>query len=776
MAATRRGQPELRVRLPSVSQAPILPDVPPISALFLIEFDVKAGYTVSWKAGQPGIELEGEVEYKSLPSGLHTVSDDLIYFVHDRYAGLSAFVNAPVEDSDVRNARMLAVGVLVPLSYGRLGRAWKHVEGLKELASRLAANAKETNLLEEYWEKHQARDIYDISIVSNIPLPTVELLSPSSPPHRLKPLFTVGVHDIPFLMAGGKSSTNNTGAGWIACTTDSILATKDTLCDMLITMPGPHAAHAKERVWPTIECPRGVPVKATQRDLRRYRTLRTGLTRLQQQQQPPCTVSPTAQSSFSTATTVPDSSNKKGKKSEKTADEAYELTEDDERRIVEPLSWAALAYSGFMWWASAGEQGRSDEAQEAAYDAALLADLSSSSFPTFVPAASSALMNRNASAAPSAALSISVGSLAAAGQQQQQRQQQGPDEARVELAVITYFHRLTTGILGTLADVVNSGGSDGSDSDPDPGDDGDDDRGDESAVEDEDENEALLGGADNADDDGDQETRRGGRGIRIGSQAMADMGLDVWSGSDAAFVRELVERYFDHRAYVEGKGVESTEHQSRVLSVRNHEFYGLDYESGLDTARRLSEEPSLAGTLILLNRARWDDPGSSLTILGCTLWSAIPEEAYGAVESKVNDFRKIRKWTTQKHNEVHAEEAAWLRKQVAQVASQDGNAQRRLLVATHHAPCVEGTSRPEHSSNPWMPAFATDLVDQEGWGGVNTWVFGHTHYSTDLLRNGIWLVANQRGYVLPGSVAQREEGEKAKKIAHEFDAAMVITV
>ncbi|RYP58029.1 hypothetical protein DL769_009143 [Monosporascus sp. CRB-8-3] len=670
MAATRRGQPGLRVRLPSVPQVPTFPDVPPISALFLIEFDVKAGYTVSWKAGQPGIELEGEVEYKSLPSGLHTVSDDLIYFVHDIYAGLSAFVNAPVEDSEVRNARMLAVGALVPLSYGRLGRAWKHAEGLKELASRLAANSKETNLLEEYWEKHQARDsettesetslqkhmpdspaisvqipakrpphgharsrsmsdgtallasdhklspyhparsltrllhifgplifpiqraallrkrilischapvheicnfVYDISILSNIPLSTVELLSPSSPPHRLKPLFTVGVHDIPFLMAGAKSSPNETGAGWVACTTDSILATKDTLCDMLITMPGPHAAHAKERVWPTIECPRGVPVKATQRDLRRYRALRTGLTRLQQQQQPSRTASPTAPSRGSTtATTAPDSSNKKGKRSEKTADEAYELTEDDERRIVEPLSWAALAYSGFMWWASAGEQGRSDEAEEAAHDAALLADLSSS-FLAFAPSASSALMSANASAGPSVDLSTSVYSLAAAGGQQQLHQQQGTDEARVELAVITYFHRLTTGILGTLADVVNSGGSDGSDSDPDPGDGGDDDddRGDESAIEDEDENEALLGGANNAggDDEDEQEARRGGRGIRIGSQAMADMGLDVWSGSDAAFVRELVERYFDRRAYVEGKGVESQQAHSTEESL-----------------------------------------------------------------------------------------------------------------------------------------------------------------------------------------------------------------
>lgn len=163
MAATRRGQPELHVRLPPRSpatstSAAAWADLPSISALFLIDFDVKAGYTISWKASRSDVELEGVVEYKSLPSGLHTVADDLIYFVHGDYAGLSAFVNAPCEDTEARNARMLAVGVLVPLSYGRLGRAWKHAEELKEMASQLADDAKQTQLLEEYWEKHQARD------------------------------------------------------------------------------------------------------------------------------------------------------------------------------------------------------------------------------------------------------------------------------------------------------------------------------------------------------------------------------------------------------------------------------------------------------------------------------------------------------------------------------------------------------------------------------------------------------------------------------------------
>ncbi|KAI1457648.1 hypothetical protein F4805DRAFT_427649 [Annulohypoxylon moriforme] len=601
MAASRRGQPELQVRLPSTSNiatAATLPDLPPISALFLINFDVKAGYTISWKAAKPGVELEGVVEYKSLPSGLHTVSEDLIYFVHDGYAGLSAFVNAPVEDSEVRNARMLAVGVLVPLSYGRLGRAWRHAEGLKAIASALATDNKETTLLEEYWKKSQADQesaipsesiesptvtfqtpskqpkghlrnrsasdgaallapghrlspfhpawsltklldtfgplifpiqraallrkrilischapvqeacnfVYDISILSNIPQPTFELLSSNAPPHRLRPLFSIGVHDIPFLVEDSKSkpNTNNpsdtepeAGTGWIACTTDSILAKKDTLWDVLVTMPAPYSSNAKHHIWPKIEGPQGASIKATQRDLRRFRSLKAGLARLQ------ATSPGTSPTTPGTATIAQD------------ADDLF-LDEAEEKEVVEPLSWTALAYNGFMWWASAGEQARAERAEESAREAELLADLSST---------------RMEGPRASADLSTSIASLTP---RRTSSAHPDPDEARTELALITYFHRLTTQILGTLADIVEST----SDDDEDVVDEG----------EEESDDAALL------PDSGEEEMDA--RGIRIESDAVARMGLDVWSAADAEFVKAAVKTYFGRRAYVEGKGVE----------------------------------------------------------------------------------------------------------------------------------------------------------------------------------------------------------------------------
>ena len=51
------------------------------------------------------------------------------------YAGLSAYYRKDAPD-DERNARMIAIGILVPSTgrYGRLGRAWNHASQLKILA------------------------------------------------------------------------------------------------------------------------------------------------------------------------------------------------------------------------------------------------------------------------------------------------------------------------------------------------------------------------------------------------------------------------------------------------------------------------------------------------------------------------------------------------------------------------------------------------------------------------------------------------------------------
>ncbi|KAL6866971.1 hypothetical protein J3F83DRAFT_96899 [Trichoderma novae-zelandiae] len=623
MAPARRAHPSSLSVPPPPAAA--LVDLPPIAALFLIDFDVKAGYTIAWKQAAPGLELEGVVEYKSLPSGLHTVSDDLIYFVHDgSHAGLSAFVNEPCEEEEARHARMIAVGILVPLSYGRLGRSWRHAENLKQMAATLAKNRNQTEILEKYWDSNKAKEgetfptvntplspvpdqlrkthgrnssltdgvslfqpehklspyhpawslaelldrfgplifpvhraallrqrilischapvreicnfVYNISILSNIPLSIADALPTPPPPQRLRPLFNIGVHDISFLMDDLKASkrdrsdesavddADESGSGWIACTTDSILATKDTLWDMLITMPPDYSANAKEKAWPVVEYAGGKVVKATQRDLRRFNALRTGLARLAAitpttpGQGPPSPASETSQVRLSTSHSA-----------RVVKDEPYGAADN----LVEPLTWAAFAYNGFMWWASAGEQIRSDEQEESTRDAALLADLLS---PTSPRVASMSFPPSASSPSPGEPLSNSIASLAG--------HRAGVDgEANIELAIITYFHRLTTQMLSVMLDIVDSADEPYRDdtNDEDNADDDDDDD------DDDDENEELIP---NGGDEPDLPV------ITIDSRSIEEMGLDVWSASDALFVQELAAVYFGRRAVIEGKGVE----------------------------------------------------------------------------------------------------------------------------------------------------------------------------------------------------------------------------
>lgn len=330
---------------------------------------------------------------------------------------------------------------------------------------------------------------------------------------------------------------------------------KEGLWDMLITMPPPHSSNAKQRVWPTVECPKGVPVKATQRDLRRFRTLTAGLARLaaaELTQSAPEPSSPRSEASDAAEDAPPPSS------SSATAAAPLKSSsggsdDEDMDAIVEPVTWTALAYNGFMWWASAGEKRRADELDEQSRDAALLAGLAPPAHSgaaqrraSFGGGGSSSMVDSLASLAPAAGPAGAGGGDDEGGS----GGGEGSDtQARVELAVVAYFHRLTTAVLSVLADIVDSSddddllGVDLDDANSDAG------AGSGSAPGREEERDRLLPGG-----SGDASCSRGS--IRVDSQALAQMGLDVWSQADANFVQEVTARYFSRRAYVETKGVE----------------------------------------------------------------------------------------------------------------------------------------------------------------------------------------------------------------------------
>ncbi|KAK7545863.1 hypothetical protein IWX50DRAFT_553534 [Phyllosticta citricarpa] len=548
--------------------------LPPLAALFLIKFDLKVGYTITWKRSVAGLDLDGAVEFKSLPSGLHSIKEDLVYFVHDRYVGLSAFINGPASEEE-RNAHLVAVGILVPLSRGRLGRSWLHAQKLRELAKQLVHDTTKTEPLEQYWVDNSAdrnridegnktyasrnrglsnitqfhpghetlsvshpalsiikyidtfgplvfplqraallrkrilfittppvrlscEFVYDLSILSSIPSSVTGVLPPGSEPlQRLRSLFTVGVHDIPHLQDDAKKHEEakdsnyflDGGAwtpGWAACTTDEVLSIKANLYDIIVELPAQLENPAQEKRWPRIKTSTGKEIKATQRDMRRFRILHSELRKTQRHSMEVHRHDDHGGADLDDDSEVDDDQvallSRSRTDSESSEDDIYA------DNLVEAPSWTALAYSGFMWWASAGERD-SSAGEEADCDRALLGDLSD-----FMTASLRGGSSDDAMA---------------------QTWYQGTGAPHT--AIIAYFHRLTAEIFSTLGDLVDA--------------------------------------AD--DEEGDDEEAEGEeRSVVVHSEDTSRMGLDVWSESDKAFVKEVLAMYFGRRAEVHGASIE----------------------------------------------------------------------------------------------------------------------------------------------------------------------------------------------------------------------------
>ena len=491
------------------------------------------------------------------------MKEDLVYFVHGTHAGVSAFLQAE-SDATHRNANFVAVGALVPLSYGRLGRNWLHANQLKRLAKSATADAEDIHPLELYWGKYRqdeadSRSVASTSASRHEPLPpgldhkrkrpesdnttrppnresllpdhpalsVLELLTTFGPllfplyraallrkrililgtppvqqscnfvyllsilssiPHdlsdtlqpdtgsllRSQTLFNVGVHDISAL------SDRRRNARWLACTTDDILGEKKDLSDVLVSLPTKAYANRKQR-WPEIRTSDGRILKATQRDSRRYGLLHSELERIRNERKhyrddlntdDGDEVSPLTRASTAALLSQ------------------VKHSESGEADVVEPVSWTAMAYNGFMWWASAGEM-EAWENEEVRTDRQLLDD---------IPHVDDLVHH--------------IGS----GSEQDEEQELVRHTSVAATIVTAYFHRLTAQIISPLASLVED-----------------------------------------ADDEAEEGTDDSA--ISITSDDVRAMGLDTWSADDVNFVQSAMELYF-------GRGVVLDQAGTRICGVK----------------------------------------------------------------------------------------------------------------------------------------------------------------------------------------------------------------
>lgn len=274
------------------------------------------------------------------------------------------------------------------------------------------------------------------------------------------------------------------------------------------------------------------------------------------------------------------------------------------------------------------------------------------------------------------------------------------------------------------------------------------------------------------------------KGTSIRFQVLSDLHLEVGqqykqytfpAAAPYLILAGDIGRLADYEDYLAFLKKQVARFERVFLVLGNHEFYGSSHEASLDRALKLETEPCLQSKLILLHQKRFDIPRTNVTVLGCSLWSHIPDDAKLMVRMKINDFNKIQDWTPESHNEQHAADLRWLRDAVKERSAEKSSRGSQVIVVTHHAPCVQGTSEPRLDFSPWASAFSTDLLDKpgEGWPGVTTWVYGHTHYSTRFKKAGIKIVSNQRGYVVP-DVERKEPAGYGQGKWKRFDDAFVL--
>jgi predicted phosphodiesterase len=170
----------------------------------------------------------------------------------------------------------------------------------------------------------------------------------------------------------------------------------------------------------------------------------------------------------------------------------------------------------------------------------------------------------------------------------------------------------------------------------------------------------------------------------------------------------------------------------------NHEFYNGKYSERLNLIRAESGD-----NLTFLEKDAVDIDGTSLRVLGTTLWTDVPMNQMHAVSEMMADYKKIRymgrPFKVHDSNYMHKEAREWLGKEINRCA-EDG---KEAIVVTHHLPSFGMVADKYLRENNYGFASACDDLIR---APVKLWVCGHSH--TQMMReiNGVPVVIGCIGY------------------------------
>lgn len=192
----------------------------------------------------------------------------------------------------------------------------------------------------------------------------------------------------------------------------------------------------------------------------------------------------------------------------------------------------------------------------------------------------------------------------------------------------------------------------------------------------------------------------------------------------------------------------SSKWQHVFLIAGNHEFYNVRCPVKRDMATKKEDIRLVCEGLPnvhFLDCSSYYLPEENLRILGCTLWSHIPESIQVKAITYMNDSRQILQFndvpfTPSAISDVHNKEKQWLNQEIQQCEANN----ERCLVVTHYLPSFD-LIHEKYKGNFLNVCFASDC-DELFRPPVVGWICGHTHTGMRVNIHGIPCVINPYGY------------------------------
>lgn len=259
--------------------------------------------------------------------------------------------------------------------------------------------------------------VHVLSFLSTLPLAASNIIQDATLMHP-KPLFNIGINDITHLQSLLPQRANDStegsitsDIGWIACTSDALIATKIDLYNLKVDLSST-SSH------PTICLSSGGQIKGTQRDARRYHRLRHALS---------ASTDIDFNVQFSDAASNQDETPLLRTRSQDSRASTLPRQISEHRESTDALPWPAAAYESIMSWTWADESAAGLDAEDE-HDQELYDDVRTKA------QASTQQSVRRVDAETVISLPLP-----------------SPEET-----VIAYFRGWTASILGTLAGIVES--------------------------------------------------------------------------------------------------------------------------------------------------------------------------------------------------------------------------------------------------------------------------------------------------------------------------------